>query len=184
MTTHTTGTSARVEELRRTFAQLRCLAGSTADADLKARLHEMSAKLLESTAPAGSISRPYAYPQHLTGREIDVLAVVGVGATNSEAAERLGVSTETVKGYLRTAMHKLQATNRYSAVQSARRHRFIGDLAALPTDVEVHVMPTGQAEPPKYNDLSALRYRGGLDLRASIARAYAASAAYLDERGL
>ena len=61
------------------------------------------------------------------------------------------------------------------AFEIARRHRFIGDLAALPDDVEVHVMPTGQAEPPKYNDLSALRYRGGLDLGASIERAYAAS---------
>ena len=70
------------------------------------------------------------------------------------------------------------------AFEIARRHRFIGDLAALPDDVEVHVMPTGQAEPPKYNDLSALRYRGGLDLGASIERAYAASAAYLDEHGL
>ena len=40
-------------------------------------------------------------------------------------------------------------------------------------------MPTGQAEPPKYNDLSALRYRGGVDVGASIERAYAASAAYL-----
>jgi NTE family protein len=70
------------------------------------------------------------------------------------------------------------------AFEIARRHRFIGDLAALGDDVEVHVMPTGQPEPPKYNDLSALRYRGGLDLGASIERAYAASAAYLDEHGL
>ncbi|MBE2315557.1 patatin-like phospholipase family protein [Solirubrobacter sp. CPCC 204708] len=70
------------------------------------------------------------------------------------------------------------------AFEVARRHRFVGDLAALPDDLEVHVMPTGQAEPPKYNDLSALRYRGGLDLAASIERAHAASAAYLEERGL
>ena len=35
------------------------------------------------------------------------------------------------------------------AFEIARRHRFIGDLAALPDDVEVHVMPTGQAEPPQ-----------------------------------
>ncbi|GLY18990.1 hypothetical protein Kisp01_60040 [Kineosporia sp. NBRC 101677] len=114
-------TTARLEEVRRTFAALRCQAGATADPEQKDRLHRMSAKLLEGGA------RPLkpGYPQHLTGREIDVLAVVGVGATNSEAAQRLGVSTETVKGYLRTAMHKLQATNRYSAVQSARRFRLI-----------------------------------------------------------
>ena len=70
------------------------------------------------------------------------------------------------------------------AFEIARRHRFVGDLAALPDDVEVHVMPTGQVDPPKYNDLSALRYRSGLDLGASIERAYAASVAYLDEHGL
>lgn len=70
------------------------------------------------------------------------------------------------------------------AFEIARRHRFVGDLAALPDTVEVHVMPTGQVEPPKYNDLSALRYRGGVNVAASIARAHAASVAYLEEHGL
>lgn len=70
------------------------------------------------------------------------------------------------------------------AFEIARRHRFVGDLAALPDSVEVHVMPTGQAAPPKYNDLSALRYRGGVDVNESIARAHAASTAYLEEHGL
>lgn len=70
------------------------------------------------------------------------------------------------------------------AFEIARRHRFIGDLAALPDSVEVHVMPTGRLEQPKYNDLSALRYRGGLNVRDSIARAHAASAEYLDTHGL
>ena len=45
------------------------------------------------------------------------------------------------------------------AFEIARRHRFLGDLASLPDTVEVHVLPTGQPEPPRYNDLSALRYR-------------------------
>ncbi|GAB3284966.1 response regulator transcription factor [Kineosporia babensis] len=118
----TTDTAARLEEVRHTFARLRCQAGATSDPEQKDRLHRMSAKLLEGAPP---VAKSSFYPQHLTGREIDVLAVVGVGATNNEAAQRLGVSTETVKGYLRTAMHKLQATNRYSAVQSARRLRLI-----------------------------------------------------------
>ena len=42
--------------------------------------------------------------------------------------------------------------------------------ASLPDDVDLHVMPTGQPEAPKYNDLSALRYRIGDDpARASSA---------------
>ena len=41
-------------------------------------------------------------------------------------------------------------------------------------------MPTGQPEPPKYNDLSALRYRVSPDVGESIERAHAASVAYLE----
>jgi NTE family protein len=70
------------------------------------------------------------------------------------------------------------------AFEIARRHRFIGDLASLPETVEVHVMPTGQAEAPKYNDLSALRYRVTEGVGESIERAHTASLAYLTERGL
>ena len=61
------------------------------------------------------------------------------------------------------------------AFEIARRHRFLGDLASLPDDVEVHVLPTGQPEPPKYNDLSALRYRVSEDVGESIDRAHTAS---------
>ena len=70
------------------------------------------------------------------------------------------------------------------AFEIARRHRFVGDLAALPDSVDLHVMPTGQAEPPRYNDLSALRYRASAGLGESIERAYEASLEYLSERGL
>ncbi|GAB6903199.1 response regulator transcription factor [Kineosporia succinea] len=124
-----TVTSAQLDDTRQLFAQLRCRAGATRDPEVRQRLLRRASVLLEALGSPGGASggarRGHIYPQHLTGREIDVLAVVGIGATNSEAAERLGVTTETVKGYLRTAMHKLQATNRYSAVQSARQHRFI-----------------------------------------------------------
>src|SRR3954449_10348133 len=45
------------------------------------------------------------------------------------------------------------------AFEIARRHRFLGDLESLPDSIAVHVMPTGQPDPPRYNDLSQLRYR-------------------------
>lgn len=51
------------------------------------------------------------------------------------------------------------------AFEIARRHRFVGDLEELPDDIEVHVMPTGQAEPPRYSDLSQLRYRSSASAR-------------------
>ena len=69
------------------------------------------------------------------------------------------------------------------AFEIARRHRFVGDLAALPEDIDVHVLPTGQSEPPRYTDLSQLRYRDTSKVRAHIDAAYEASRRYLHEDG-
>ncbi|MDQ3586957.1 MAG: patatin-like phospholipase family protein [Actinomycetota bacterium] len=67
------------------------------------------------------------------------------------------------------------------AFEIARRHRFFGDMAALPEDVEVHVMPTGQAEPARFTDLSQFRYRDTSRIPDQIERAYEASEEYLSE---
>jgi NTE family protein len=67
------------------------------------------------------------------------------------------------------------------AFEIARRHRFVGDLAALPEDVAMHVMPTGQTDPPRYSDLSQLRYGDTSRIGERIQRAYEASARYLSE---
>lgn len=69
------------------------------------------------------------------------------------------------------------------AFEIARRHRFIGDLARLPEDVTVHVLPTGQPDPPRYNDLTQLRYRDSSQIADRIGRARAATALYLDGAG-
>lgn len=68
------------------------------------------------------------------------------------------------------------------AFEIARRHRFHGDLAALPEDIEVHVLPTGQTDPPRYSSVSQMRYRDTSQTGERIARAHRASAAYLAER--
>lgn len=70
------------------------------------------------------------------------------------------------------------------AFEVARRHRFLGDLAALPEGVDVHVLPTGQRDPPRYTDISQFRYRDVSDAGARIARAYEASARYLADKDL
>lgn len=70
------------------------------------------------------------------------------------------------------------------AFEVARRHRFVGDLAALPAGIDVHVMPTGQQAPPRYSDLSQYRYRDTSKVRGRIARAHEASAQYLEAHGL
>ncbi len=70
------------------------------------------------------------------------------------------------------------------AFEVARRHRFHGDLAALPGDIEVHVMATGQPDPPRYTDLSQYRYSNTSKAAERIARAHEASAAYLEQHGV
>jgi NTE family protein len=70
------------------------------------------------------------------------------------------------------------------AFEVARRHRFVGDMAAIPDGVDVHVLPTGQTDPPRFTDRSQFRYRDTTHVRERIDRAHAASARYLDERGL
>ncbi|QNG39465.1 helix-turn-helix transcriptional regulator [Geodermatophilaceae bacterium NBWT11] len=56
----------------------------------------------------------------LTAREVDVLAGVAVGEPNKAIAHRLGIGPATVKSYLSSAMVKLGASSRGSAVQLAR----------------------------------------------------------------
>jgi NTE family protein len=63
------------------------------------------------------------------------------------------------------------------AFEIARRYRFHEEMAALPRDVQVHVMPAGAARDGP--DLSQLRYRDKTKVAGSIERAYAASASYL-----
>ena len=63
------------------------------------------------------------------------------------------------------------------AFEIARRHRFHEEMAALPDDVRVHVLPAGGDQRPP--DLSQLRYRDRTKVGVSIERAYAASASYL-----
>jgi NTE family protein len=65
------------------------------------------------------------------------------------------------------------------AFEIARRHRFVGDLSSLPAGVDVHVMPTGQRESPRYTDLSQFRYRDMSKVRSHIDAAYGASLEYL-----
>ncbi|MCW2947425.1 MAG: patatin [Actinoallomurus sp.] len=63
------------------------------------------------------------------------------------------------------------------AFEIARRHRFAEEMAELPDEVTVHVLPTGTNGPS--SGLSQLRYRDASRVEDNIERAYAASSAYL-----
>lgn len=109
--------ASKWEAVRVAHAQLRELAGIVDDAALSARLEGIVAQLGGGARTPLSGTLPSAV---LSGRETDVLALVAVGCTNIEIAERLGLERETVKGYLRNAMRKLDAHRRTQAVTRAR----------------------------------------------------------------
>jgi NTE family protein len=63
------------------------------------------------------------------------------------------------------------------AFEIARRHRFHEEMSSLPSDVRVHVLPTGGDRLPP--GTAQFRYRDKTKVGQSIERAYAASASYL-----
>lgn len=101
------------EQVREAHAALRALAPRIADPALRAELLQACSLLTAGPDPAA--------PVRLAPRELDVLACVAAGATNAAAARQLGVTAETVKAYLRSAMRKLGARTRGQAVVAARR---------------------------------------------------------------
>lgn len=76
-----------------------------------------------ATAIAPTIQAPGGT---LTAKEIDVLRLLSQGCSNQAIAERLFVSTATVRAHLRNINVKLDASNRTQAVALARRLGVLG----------------------------------------------------------
>jgi DNA-binding CsgD family transcriptional regulator len=57
----------------------------------------------------------------LTGRELEVLALLAEGASNKAIARRLGISAHTAKYHVASLMEKLDAVSRTDAVAHAAR---------------------------------------------------------------
>lgn len=107
------------EELRESYAELRRISSEIDDAGLRRRLHDVERHLaaLSGAAPAAAPRTDV----RLSPRETDVLACVALGSTNAHIAGQLGLRESTVKAYLGSAMSKLDANTRHSAVTAARR---------------------------------------------------------------
>ena len=69
-------------------------------------------------------------PNPLTERELEVLALLADGLTNPQIAERLFITTGTVKGHVNKVLHKLDATDRQQAGARARELHLIGHITA------------------------------------------------------
>lgn len=112
-----------LRELRRSFESLPEMAQSEA---LLAYLDHL---LTEAGEPGSQLLRPVV-PQAatqselldtLTAKERRLLTYVALGLSNKDLAERLSVSTNTVKWHLRNIFEKLRINNRMQAVAVARQ---------------------------------------------------------------
>ncbi|CAM3647967.1 LuxR C-terminal-related transcriptional regulator [Tsukamurella ocularis] len=105
------------ELLREVFSELRALAGEITDGAVRSRLESACGRITDLGRPPDGVAPPQ---RPLTARELDALAHVALGCTNAEVAQRLSISAETVKAYLRSAGQKLGTRTRFEAVTRAR----------------------------------------------------------------
>ncbi|HEX6246610.1 MAG TPA: AAA family ATPase [Nocardioidaceae bacterium] len=72
-----------------------------------------------------------ANPAGLTARQLEVLALVGEGATNAEVAERLSIAEKTVDHHVSAILQKLGVRSRTEAAHAGRRLGIGGSLASV-----------------------------------------------------
>lgn len=100
--------------------------GATAVARLvRARLRAMGVKAI----PRGPQVRTRENPAKLTAREMDVLALLSAGATNTKIAQQLVVSVRTVDHHVSALLQKLAVSSRHEAVGAARAMGIIDENA-------------------------------------------------------
>jgi DNA-binding NarL/FixJ family response regulator len=83
----------------------------------------IASKLLRHVATP---HRDHHGPDHLSERELEVLALLVDGLTNKEIALRLVVSERTVKFHVASILAKLGVPNRAAAVRVALEQRLLG----------------------------------------------------------
>jgi DNA-binding NarL/FixJ family response regulator len=71
---------------------------------------------------------------HLTGREVDVLRLMGNGDSNKIIAETLGITLDTTKKHVRNVIDKMQARSRTHAAIIAAQAGIIGRPVAAIID--------------------------------------------------
>jgi DNA-binding NarL/FixJ family response regulator len=82
-------------------------------------------RLRSTSAVTGALAPPAETDlpgEPLTGREIEVLGLLGTGATNREIAEKLSLTEGTVKNYISTVLAKTGLHDRTQAALYALRH--------------------------------------------------------------
>jgi DNA-binding NarL/FixJ family response regulator len=72
--------------------------------------------LIETYTPRPADPEPHSALGTLTPRELEVLGLVGAGMSNSDIAQRLVLSTATIKTHVHRCMRKLTLNSRAQAV--------------------------------------------------------------------
>jgi DNA-binding NarL/FixJ family response regulator len=80
---------------------------------------EQIVALIEAAATAGVVEEP---AEALSAREEQVIALIAEGLTNQEIADRMFVSINSVKTYIRSAYRKMGVNSRSQAVVWGLRH--------------------------------------------------------------
>lgn len=84
-----------------------------------------SANVLQSLLETTASRPPSSSDFGLTRREMDILRAMSEGLNNNEVAEKLSISTATVRFHLINIIEKLGAANRTEALIMAARHKLI-----------------------------------------------------------
>jgi DNA-binding CsgD family transcriptional regulator len=73
-------------------------------------------------------------PDKLSRREREILALLALGHTNREIAERVHLSVRTVEGHRARIQSKLHVTGRAALARIARQHGLVGGTAVDPLE--------------------------------------------------
>ncbi len=106
-----------VDALRQALAEMQALGARRPAAIVTRRLRARGARGL----PRGPRPRTRNNSAGLTGRELEVLALVAAGLRNAQIAERLVVSERTIEHHVSTILRKLDASTRGEAAATASR---------------------------------------------------------------
>ncbi len=79
-------------------------------------------KLRHRVEPSPVTTKAREWREPLTNRELDVLALLGTGATNREIADQLGLTEGTVKNYISCVLAKTGVRDRTQAALLSVRH--------------------------------------------------------------
>ncbi|GCB58400.1 DNA-binding response regulator [Rhodococcus sp. WS1] len=123
---HGSNRDAQISEgLTESVLALGEIAANLEDMALSAQVLAVEAKLRALASPKPSANTPVANTVVLSPREREVMGYVALGLRNAEIAERLSLSVETIKTYMRNLMGKLDVRSRHEAVVEARRQGLI-----------------------------------------------------------